>query len=586
LVNGSGVSHGRVGYIAAMSRRSFVVVAAALSLWAAACSSKSEAPAGPMPVSKLPDVDGAAALGHIKVLASDQFEGRLPGTRGEELTIDYLTRQFKAAGLEPGNPDGTFIQKVPLIGIAPGEPSPLVVEGAAQKLSFAPIDEVVAFSQRATESIALEHSDIVFVGYGVQAPELQWDDFKGESVKGKTIVVLVNDPPVPDPKSPGQLDPKMFGGKAMTYYGRWTYKYDKAAELGAAAVLIVHETGPAGYPFTVVQGFGTERFDLVAADKNMGRAAVQGWLSLDAATRLFAAAGLDYQKLKAQAATREFKPVSLDLKASISFHQTLRTVESRNVVARLTGSDPSLKNEFVVYTAHWDHLGIGKPHAGSPDKIYNGAVDNASGTSAVLEIARAMKKATPPPKRSFLFMAVTAEEQGLLGSEYYCKSPLYPLSKTLANINSDSNMPMWGRTRDVVVVGLGASDLDDYLRDAAKEQGRTLKPDEEPEKGSYYRSDHFNFAKVGVPSLNVKAGIDYRDRPAGFGKERREAYTAHDYHAPSDQPNPGWTTDGYAEQAKLLLAVGYRIAMAPKFPEWKPGNEFRAAGEARLHKSK
>jgi len=572
-----------------MSCRSFVVVVAAslsLSPWAAACSSKSEAPGGPLPVSRLPDVDAAAAFAHIKTLASDQFEGRLPGTRGEELTVDYLTRQFKAAGLEPGNPDGTFIQKVPLIGISSAGMSPLVVEGAGQKLSFAPIDEVVAFSQRATESIALDSSDMVFVGYGVQAPELRWDDYKGVSVKGKTIVVLVNDPPVPDPEAPGQLDPKTFGGRAMTYYGRWTYKYEKAAELGAAGVLIVHETGPAGYPFAVVQGFGTERFDLVAADKNMGRAAVQGWLSLDAATRLFAAAGLDYQKLKAQATARDFKPVPLNLKASMSFRQKLRTVESRNVVARLTGSDPTLKDEVVVCPAHRDHLGSGKPRAGSPDTIYNGAVDNASGTSAVLEIARAMKKATPPPKRSILFMAVTAEEQGLLGSEYYCKSPLYPLSKTLANINSDSNMPMWGRTRDVIVVGMGASDLDDTLRVAAAEQGRTLKPDEEPEKGSYYRSDHFNFAKVGVPSLNVKAGIDYRGLPDGFGRQKREYYTAHDYHSPSDQPNPNWTTEGYAEQAKLLLAVGYRIAMAPKFPEWKPGNEFRAAGEARLRKAK
>jgi Zn-dependent M28 family amino/carboxypeptidase len=541
-----------------------------------------------MPLAKLPDVDGAAALGHIKALSSDQFEGRLPGTRGEDLTVEYLTRQFKAAGLEPGNPDGTFVQKVPLIGISPGGLRPLAVEGAGagQKLSFAPGEDVIAFSQRATDAIALDHSDVVFVGYGVQAPELKWDDYKGVSVKGKTIVVLVNDPPVPDPAAHGQLDPKTFGGKAMTYYGRWTYKYDKAAELGAAAVLIVHETGPAGYPFTVVQGFGNERFDLVTADKNMARPAIQGWLSLEAATRLFAAAGLDYQKLKAEAATREFKPVPLNMKASMSFRQTLRTVESRNVIARLTGSDPALKNEYVIYTAHWDHLGIGKPREGSDDKIYNGAADNASGTSAVLEIARAMKKVSPPPKRTILFMAVTAEEQGLLGSEYYVKSPLYPLSKTLANINSDSNLPMWGRTRDIVVIGLGASDLDDYLGDAATEQGRILMPDQEPEKGSYYRSDHFNFAKVGVPALNARGGIDYRDRAAGFGKQKRDDYTAHDYHAPSDQVKPDWTMDGYAEQAKLLLAVGYRVAMASKFPEWKPGNEFRAAGEARLKQAR
>jgi Zn-dependent M28 family amino/carboxypeptidase len=332
----------------------------------------------------------------------------------------------------------------------------------------------------------------------------------------------------------------------------------------------------------VVQGFGSERFDLVTPDQNMGRAAIQGWLSLEAATRLLAAAGLDYQKLKAQAATREFKPAPLGLSASMSFRQTLRRVDSRNVIARLPGSDPELADEVVIYTAHWDHLGIGEPRDG--DKIYNGASDNASGTAAILEIARGMKQASPAPRRSVVFLAVTAEEQGLLGSQYYVKHPLYPLARTVANINCDNNMPMWGRTRDVVVIGFGASDLDDYLRDAAAEQKRTLRPDWEPEKGGYYRSDHFNFAKAGVPALNVKDGIQYRDKPDGFGRQKREHYTAHDYHAPSDEVKPDWTTVGYAEQAKLLLAVGYRVAMARTPPDWKPDSEFRAAGEARRKK--
>jgi len=544
----------------------------AAALWASACSSKPSAPAGPLPLAKLPDIDAAAALVHIKTLSADSFEGRAPGTAGEKLTVDYLTAQFKAAGLEPGNPDGTFVQKVPLVGITPSGSSPLVVKKGEQALSLSRHVEVVAYSQRVTEDVAIDGSEIVFAGYGVQAPEFDWDDFKGTDVKGKTLVVLVNDPPV--------ADQKLFGGKAMTYYGRWTYKYEKAAELGAAAVFVVHEIGPAGYPFSVVQGFGAESFDLVTPDRNMGRSAIQGWLSQAGASRLLASAGLDFQKLKAQAATREFKPVPLGMTASMSFAQTLRTVDSYNVVARLPGSDPKLVDDHVVFTAHWDHLGIGEERNG--DKIYNGASDNASGTAALIEIARAMKKAQPPPKRSILFLAVTAEEHGLLGSLYYAKFPLYPLARTLANINADNNLPMWGRTRDIPVIGLGASDLDDYLRAAAAEQGRTLSPDADPEKGSYYRSDHFNFAKVGVPALNVDEGLVYRDRPAGFGKEKRAYYVANDYHAPSDHVKPDWDLSGFAEQAKLLLAVGYRVAMADKFPEWKPGNEFRAVGEARL----
>jgi Zn-dependent M28 family amino/carboxypeptidase len=551
------------------------------ALCLAACSSKSSSPTpdGPVPLAKLPDINTEAALGHITVLSSDRFEGRAPGTKGEELTVSFLTEAFKSVGLDPGNPDGTFTQKVPLVGTTPTGEEPLVVRKGDKTLSLERHDEVVAFSERVTtEPIALDGSEIVFVGYGVQAPEFKWDDYKGMDLKGKTLVMLVNDPPVPD--ASGQPDAKLFGGKAMTYYGRWTYKYEKAAELGAAAVFVVHETGPAGYPFSVAQGFADERFGLITPDKNMGKPAVQGWLSQDAATRLLAEAGQDFQKLKAQAATREFKPVPLGMTASMTFKQTMRQIESRNVVGKLTGSDDKLKDEYIIYTAHWDHLGVGDPKDG--DKIYNGASDNASGTAAIIEIARALKKAQPPPKRSILFLAVTAEEHGLLGSEYYSKFPLYPLSKTLAAINSDNNLPMWGRTRDAIVIGLGASDMDDYARAAAAEQGRTVRPDAEPEKGFFYRSDHFNFAKAGVPALNLDEGKEYRDRPAGFGREKSEYYIANDYHSPSDEVKPDWDLSGYAEQAKLLMAVGYRVAMADKFPEWKPGNEFRAAGEARL----
>jgi Zn-dependent M28 family amino/carboxypeptidase len=561
-----------------MTRRIFPRIGPFILL-TAACST---GPARPLTINELPNINANAALEDIKRLASDEFEGRQPGSKGETLTVRYLTDQFKAMGLEPGNPDGTFVQKVPLVAITPSSYSPLVVKKGAQSQSFKEHDDVVAFSQRVTDAITLKDSELVFAGYSVQAPEFQWDDFKGLDVKGKTLIVLVNDPPVPAPGDPATLDPSIFGGKAMTYYGRWTYKYEKAAELGAAGVFIVHETAPAGYPFSVVQGFGGKRFGLVTPDKNMGRAAVQGWLSLDAATKLLKMAGVDYNTVKAQAATRAFKPIPLKMTASMSFKQTMETVNSQNVVAKLSGSDAVLKNEYVVYSAHWDHFGIGETKNG--DSIYNGAADNASGTAAILEIARQLKTIKPAPKRSFLFLAVTAEEQGLLGSQYYAQFPLYPLDKTVANINVDDNLPMWGRTKDVIVIGLGASDLDDYLRDAAAEQGRALKPDAEPEKGFYYRSDHFNFAKVGVPALATDDGLDYVDKPADFGKKKKDEYTNTDYHQPSDDVKAGWELSGYVEQAKLLLAVGYRVAQADKVPEWKTGNEFKAIRDKQLKK--
>ena len=529
----------------------------------------------------LPNINTEAVLADIRVLASDEFGGRLPGTPGETLTVDYLMKQFQAAGAEPGNPDGTWVQKVPLVEITPSGFSPLVVQRGGQSHSFKHDAEVVAFSQRVTDAVALYGSELVFAGYGVQAPEYQWDDFKGLDVKGKTIIVLVNDPPVPDAGDPAKLDPKTFGGNAMTYYGRWTYKYEKAAELGAAGVFIVHETGPAGYDFGVVQGFGGERFDLITPDKNMGRAAVQGWLSLDAATRLFKLAGQDYQKLKAQARTREFEPVPFKMTASMSFKQSMRTVNSWNVIAKITGSDPALRNEYVVYTAHWDHLGKG--NAVNGDDIYNGARDNASGVAMMIEFAREFKKVKPAPKRTILFLAVTAEEQGLLGSEYYAKFPLYPINKTLAALNMDE-INVWGRTSDFTIIGLGASELDDYTRDAATEQGRTIKPDSEPEKGFYYRSDHFNFAKVGIPALNPDSGVEFVGQVPGYGREKRDEWTAKDYHKPSDQVKPWWDLGGAADDGKLLLTVGYRVAQAAKYPEWKPGSEFKAARDTSLGK--
>jgi Zn-dependent M28 family amino/carboxypeptidase len=543
-----------------------------LFLVALAAASCSAAPPKPLSVAEMPAINTDAVLRDVKTLSSNEFQGRAPGTKGEALTVQYLEDQFKAAGAEPGNPDGSWTQKVPMVGLTPEFDGPLTVKKGGTTLIFKVHDDFVPFSQQVTDQVTLANSDMIFVGYGVQAPEFNWDDFKGVDVKGKTIVVLVNDPQVTLPNST-ELDPKMFGGKAMTYYGRWTYKYEKAAELGAAACIIVHQTEYAGYPFNVVQGFGGERFDLVTPDKNMGKAKIESWISLDAATKLFAAAGLDFKALAARAATRDFKPVPLGMTASFSLKQKMRTVDSENVVAKITGADPTLKTEYVVYTAHWDHFGIGAPVNGDP--IYHGARDNASGTAMLLEFAREFKKVQPAPKRTMLFIADTGEEQGLLGSAYYATFPLYPLNQTLADINMDE-VNVWGRTKDYTVIGLGASDLDDYLRDAAAEQGRTLRPDSEPEKGFYYRSDHFSFAKVGVPAMHTDSGVDFPGKSPAYGQEKRDEWTTKFYHQPTDTVQPWWDLSGAAEDGRLLFAVGYRVANAATFPEWKPGNEFKA----------
>jgi Zn-dependent M28 family amino/carboxypeptidase len=527
------------------------------------------------PLSSLPKIDPQRMLQHIKVMSSNKFEGRAPGTNGEELSVAYIETQFQDLKLKPGNPDGTFVQKVPLVGITATNTRPLTFVKGSQALGLKWKDDVVAWTKHVADTASIAKSDVIFAGYGVEAPEFNWNDFKDVDVKGKTIVVLVNDPPVPDPADSSKLDLKTFGGKAMTYYGRWTYKFEEGARKGAAAVLIVHEEEPAGYPFSVVQGNLNEKFDIVTPDKNMGRVNIEGWITREAAKKLFALGGQDYEALKKQAVSRDFKPVPLGVQATMSLTNKLRTIDSRNVLAKLEGSDPGLKDEYVVYSAHWDHLGVGAPVKGGTDTIYNGALDNASGVSTVLEIARAFTQVNPQPKRSILFLMVTAEEQGLLGSQYYSVTPLYPLAKTAANINIDG-INQWGKTKDITVVGLGASDLDDYLRQAAQEQNRTLTPDPEPEKGFYYRSDHFNFAKQGVPALDPDSGVEFVGKPADWGKKKRDEYTKNDYHAPSDEVKPDWDLSGAAEDAQLLFAVGYRVANADKQPEWKPGNEFKA----------
>ena len=542
----------------------------ALSAWLAGCARQPSPPDA-----ALKEISGENLMNHIRTLASDQFEGRAPGSRGEELTVQYLEKQFREFGLKPGNPDGTYLQKVPLVEITPDvEKVKLTLSARGKTISPKFKQDYVQWTKRVVESVSAD-GELVFAGYGAQAPEYQWDDFKGTDLKGKFIVVLINDPPL--------QDEKMFGGKAMTYYGRWTYKYEKAAELGAAGCFIIHETGPAGYPWEVVsEGRSKGQFDLSTPDKNMGRAPIEGWFTWDQADRIFKAAGKNLAELKKSALSRDFKPVPLGVTAKAEIRNSLRNVDSRNVVARLEGSDPKLKSEYVIYTAHWDHFGIGTPVNG--DKIYNGAIDNASGTAGLLEMAHAYTHLETPPARSILFLAVTAEEQGLLGSRYYAEHPLYPLADTVAEINTDG-LNMLGKTRDIVSIGHGSSTLDKVIEDAARAQGRVVKQDPEPEKGFFYRSDHFYFAKAGVPAFSPNEGIDYVGKPEGWGMQQRDRYTAQDYHKPSDDVKADWVTDGAVQDLQLFLAVGINVANSPQPPEWKPNAEFRAARIESLRKA-
>ena len=528
-----------------------------------------------VPAELKPALDSIQAndiMQHTKVLSSDEFEGRGPGTKGEELSVKYLTEQYQKIGLKPGNPDGTYVQKVPLVGFT-AQPTASFAAGT-KKINLEFPKDYVAVSRRFVPESKVENSDIVFVGYGVVAPEYGWDDYKGVDVRGKTIVMLINDPAVPDATDATKLDEKMFKGNAMTYYGRWTYKYEIASAKGAAAAIIVHETGPAGYPYEVVSGsWSRENFDIQKPDKNMSRVAVESWITLDRAKELFTAGGQDFDALKKAAVTKEFKPVTLNAKANFDIKNTLREINSNNVVGKLEGSDAALKNEYVIYSAHWDHLGRDPKLQG--DQIFNGALDNASGTAALLEIAEAFTKLATPPKRSILFLAVTAEEKGLLGAKYYATNPLYPLNKTAANINMDG-VNQWGRTKDITMVGDDNSTLIDLLKETAAAQGRVVNPDAEPEKGFYYRSDHFEFAKQGVPALYTDAGQDYIGKDKAYSKQKRDEYTEKDYHKVSDQIKPDWDLSGAVEDVQMLTWIGYRIAQEPKLPEWKPGTEFKA----------
>ena len=518
-------------------------------------------------------------LAHIKVLASDEFEGRAPGTKGEELSVKYISEQFRSIGLKPGNPDGSFTQEVPLAGIKSDPRMMFVVNGQSTELKYP--DDFVASSARLQNEIKIDNSDIVFVGYGIVAPEYGWDDYKDVDVRGKTILMLINDPPIPDPKDPSRLDEKMFKGKAMTYYGRWTYKYEIAAQKGAAAAVIIHETEPAAYPYSVVKtSWAKENYELDAPDKNKDAVQVRSWITHDVAKKLLTDCGQDFDALKKAAVTKEFRPVALSAKVNVAIKQQLRSFKSHNVIGKFEGSDPKLKDEYIIYTAHWDHLGRHPELQG--DQIFNGAVDNASGDAAVMGLAAAFSKLNPPPKRSVLFMCTTAEEAGLLGANFYAEHPLYPLEKTLADINIDS-MNVWGKARDIEDVSFGMSTLDDMLTAAAKRQGRTAIPNSRPEKGTIYRADNFEFSKAGLPSLYIGKGEHLLSRPEN-APLRSDEFDLHDYHQVTDEIKPDWDLTGTVQDVDLLFEVGYQVANTDRFPEWKMGVEFKPKRDKMIKK--
>jgi Zn-dependent M28 family amino/carboxypeptidase len=443
-------------------------------------------------------------------------------------------------------------------------------------------DDFVASSARLQPEIKIDKSNVIFVGYGVVAPEYDWDDYKGVDVRGKTLLMLIGDPAVPDPKDPSKLDDKMFKGKAMTYYGRWTYKYEIAAQKGAAAAIIIHETEPAAYPWQVVRSsWARENSELDNPNKNMDAVSARSWITLDVAKKLIADCGKDFDALKKSAITKDFRPVALSAKANIDIKQQIRAFKSHNVIGKLEGADPKLRDEYVIYTAHWDHLGR-HPEL-QDDQIFNGAIDNASGVASVIELAGAFTRLNPPPKRSVLFMATTAEEAGLLGAKFYAGHPLYPLEETLADINIDGVNP-WGKTHDLEDLTNRNSTLDELLGEAAARQGRVMKPNTEPEKGGFYRVDSFEFAKAGVPVLHLARGIDIISKPSEYGKQKRDEFVAKHYHQPSDEVDPTWDLSGAVQDVQLLFEVGYQVANGDKFPEWKAGSEFRAKRDAMLKK--
>jgi Zn-dependent M28 family amino/carboxypeptidase len=512
-------------------------------------------------------ITAEALRAHVRFLASDALEGRGPASKGDTIAEQYIASQFESYGLKPFGTNGTWFQPFEVVGIS-GHPTELKVtsKGGGATMLFKFWDDMIAVAGEHQPESKLDGSELVFVGYGIVAPEFGWDDFKGIDLKGKTLLVMNNDP---------EEDPKLFAGKTRLYYGRWDYKYEIAQKLGAAGCIIIHTTASAGYPWSVVQTSWTgEQFDLPYTDGP--RIKVKGWVTEDAARKIAKAGGQDLDALRKAAQSRDFKPVPLNLSVSTAFKNTVERKQTANVVGLLPGSDPKLSREMVVYTAHHDHLGKKESAKAGDDTIFNGAVDNASGVAALLTVARAMTSQAKAPKRSVLFAAVAAEEQGLLGSQYLVEHPPVPVGLMAVDINIDG-ANIWGRTRDVSVIGLGKSSVDDAIIKLAKAQGRVVKPDELSDRGFFYRSDQFNFARWGVPAAYFSSGHDFLGKPEGWGKKMREEWEDRHYHQPSDELTDAWELSGAVEDTQLYYELGNELGNAPKMPTWNKGDEFEAA---------
>lgn len=512
---------------------------------------------------------------HIKTISADDYTGRKPFTEGERKTLAYLEAQFKNYGLEPGN--GTsYLQEVPMVEITTTAAPAMTVASVKSKFTLEGLKDYVLWTERTDETIELKDDDLIFAGFGIVAPEYNWNDYEGLDVKDKIVLVIVNDPGF------GSEDDTHFKGNTMTYYGRWTYKYEEAARQGAKGCIIIHDDVPAGYGFWVVQNsWNTSKLYLDNRGKNLYFCATVGWIAQPSAKKLFEASGLDWATTISAARKPGFKGMPMGLKLSISLQVKAKYDKSYNVVAKITGT--TQPGEYVIYSSHWDHLGIGKADE-KGDTIYNGAYDNASGTSGLLELAKAFSSLKTKPNRSVLFLSVTAEEQGLWGSEYYAQNPIYPKEKTVANINIDGINP-YGRMKDIVSVGMGQSELEDYLAEEAKQVGRYVAPEPNPVAGYYFRSDHFCFAKVGIPALYTNTGIDHIENGAEYGKQAQAEYVSKYYHKPSDEYVPErWNNEGAMDDLKLLFQVGKRLSFESTWPQWKATSEFKATRDAYMKK--
>jgi Zn-dependent M28 family amino/carboxypeptidase len=502
------------------------------------------------------------------VLSSDSFLGRKPFTLGETRTVKYLQNQFRSLGLEPGN-GNSYLQEVPMVEITPTPDPQMKVEYAKGSFYLNGATDYVLFTENTDSVISLDKDELIFAGYGVVAPEYNWNDYAGMDVKGKVVLVMVNDPGF------GTADTSIFKGRTMTYYGRWTYKFEEAARQGAKACLIIHNTEAASYPFSVVQNsWGTSNLHLDKRGNDQYHCSLEGWVSSDAIKKLLAAAGKD-SSLLVKANNHGFKAAALGEKLSTRLKVKAVYKTSQNVIAKLAGT--KRPDEYILYTAHWDHLGVGKPDA-KGDSIFNGALDNASGTAALLEMARAFKNLEEKPERTILFLAVTGEEQGLLGSEYYGQHPIYPLKKTVADLNMDVISPN-EKTKDIVITGYGQNELENDVEEIGKTQGRYIALESKPEAGHYFRSDHFSLAKVGVPALDVKGGIDIAGKGKDYGRKEEEDYVTNHYHSRSDEYNPNWSFDGGIQDMELLFLIGKKLAFETTWPAWKSGSEFKAIRE-------